>query len=283
MDDLLIHLINRSFNAIKAADLFLANDLLLNYNYTTHLEHFNDLLGTEAIDNPDSRTTLIIEIFEQSIHDVLLTLFIVPRDTDFNSLFPLLTAMYQLENYLDHAVVLDEIDDVDYLKSPKDTLVHLLETLFEYDWSVLNETIREVRQTLIDRIIHTHQRQQELMVSDHSDNLLESRIKETKHFFNTHPNTITQSLVKQGVLAVPVETETSLPAIIDALYNLQDNRQIAIEILALVFVAPIHLRSIGIQTRVLINQMYADVGVVTRLNLEVDKLIKEGGLTHAQQ
>lgn len=282
MDDLLEQLINRYFNSVKAQDLFRANDLLITNNYTDHLEHFHDFLGTEAIDNPDTVATRILEIFEQSLYDVLLTMFIVPAVTEFNPLLSLLENVYKLETYLDHEVILNEIDDMVYLNSPKETLIHLIEEILDGDWAELNDTIQEVRQTLIDSITLKHKNAVSVRTVDSPENLLVSRIKETEHFFNTHPDTIVQGFVRQGILPVPVEVDNSIPTVIDTLYNLEDNRQIAVEILALAFIAPIHLNSISIQCRTLINLLYLDVETVTQLNLEVDKLIREGGLTHAQ-
>ena len=81
MDDLLADIIKQRFNSVKAHDIFTANNMLLSFNYSLHLEHLNDLLGTEAIDSPDDSPTRILEIFEQSIYDVLVTMFIVPNTT----------------------------------------------------------------------------------------------------------------------------------------------------------------------------------------------------------
>lgn len=282
MDDLLVDIIKLRFNDAKAQDLFTANEMLLTYNYTLHLEHFNDLLGTEAIDNSDIISTRILEIFEQSIHDVLVTMFIVPEVTSFNPLYTLLTQMYELENYLDHQVVLDEIDDMTYLNSPRDTLIHLLDKLVGADWAILNESIREVRTSLITMLANKHTRDIETIPDDTPENLIRTREKANTRFFTTHPNTIVAQFVVQGMLPVPIESDKALATVTSTIYNLEDTNRIALEILALSFLAPIKLSSVPIQAKTIVNQLYVDVNTVTQLNLAIDKLVREGDLVNEQ-
>lgn len=282
MDDLLVDLIKLRFNDTKAQDLFTANEMLLTYNYTLHLEHFNDLLGTEAIDNSDIISTRILEIFEQSIHDVLITMFIVPEVTSFNELYTLLTQMYKLENYLDHQVVLDEIDDMDYLNSPRDTLIHLLDKLIGADWATLNESIREVRSSLVTLLANKHARAIETIPDDTPENLIRTREKANTRFFATHPNTIVAQFVVQGMLPVPIESDKALTTVTSTLYNLEDTGLIALEILALAFIAPVKLSSIPTQAKTIVNQLYIDVNIVTQLNLAIDKFVRDGDLVNEQ-
>lgn len=282
MDDLLVDIIKLRFNDVKAQDLFTANEMLLTYNYTLHIEHFNDLLGTEVIDNADIISTRILEIFEQSINDVLITMFIIPEVTSFNGLYTLLTQMYKLENYLDHQVVLDEIDDMDYLNSPRDTLIHLLDKLVGADWATLNEDIREVRLSLITMLADKHAMAIETVPDDTPENLIRTREKANTRFFTTHPNTIVAQFVVQGILPVPVESDKALAAVTSTLYNLEDTNQIALEILALSFIAPVKLSSIPTQAKAIVNQLYIDVNTVTQLNLAIDKLVREGDLVNEQ-
>ena len=280
MDDLLTDIIKQRFNSVKANDIFTANKMLLSFNYTLHLEHLNDLLGTEAIDSPDDSPTRILEIFEQGIYDVLVTMFIVPNTTEFNPLYELLNHIYKLENYLDHQVVLDEIDDMDYLNSPRDTLISLLEKLFGEDWEMLNENILEVRKTLISLLVQKHTAAIEVLTDEGHENLIRTRESANRRFFTMYPNTVIGQFVINGMLPVPVETERALQTVTTAIYSIEDYRLLAIEILALAFIAPVKLSSIPIQAKTIINLLYVDVNMVTQLSLEVDSLVREGGLTN---
>lgn len=279
MDDLLADIIKQRFNSVKAHDIFTANKMLLSFNYSLHLEHLNDLLGTEAIDSPDDSPTRILEIFEQSIYDVLVTMFIVPNTTEFNPLYELLTNMYKLENYLDHQVVLDEIDDMDYLNSPRDTLINLLEKLFGEDWEMLNENILEVRKTLITLLVQKHTTSIEVLTDEGHENLIRTRENANRRFFTMYPNTVIGQFVVNGMLPVPVETERALQTVTAAIYSIEDYHLLAIEMIALAFIAPVKLSSIPIQAKTIINLLYVDVNMVTQLSLEVDRLVREGGLT----
>lgn len=279
MDDLLADIIKQRFNSVKAHDIFTANNMLLSFNYSLHLEHLNDLLGTEAIDSPDDSPTRILEIFEQSIYDVLVTMFIVPNTTEFNPLYELLTNMYKLENYLDHQVVLDEIDDMDYLNSPRDTLINLLEKLFGEDWEMLNENILEVRKTLITLLVQKHTTSIEVLTDEGHENLIRTRENTNRRFFTMYPNTVIGQFVVNGMLPVPIETERALQTVTAAIYSIEDYHLLAIEMIALAFIAPVKLSSIPIQAKTIINLLYVDVNMVTQLSLEVDRLVREGGLT----
>lgn len=282
MDELLIDIIKQRFNDAKAQDLFIANEMLTNFNYTLHIEQFNDLLGTDAIDNSDIISTRILEIFEQSIYDVLVTLFIVPEVTSFNPLYALLTQMYKLENYSDHQVVLDEIDDMVYLNSPRETLIHLLDKLIGADWATLNENIQEVRQTLITMLVNKHTKDVEVEPNDTPDNLIKIREVANTRFFTTHPNTIIAQFVVQGMLPVPVESDKALATVTSTIYRLEDINLIALEMLALAFIAPVKLSSIPLQAKSIVNQLYIDVNTVTQLSLAIDKIVKDGDLLNEQ-
>lgn len=280
MDNLLIEIIKQRFTEIKSQDIFTANEMLLNLNHTTHLEHLNELLGSEIIDNPDVVPTRILEIFEQSLFDVLVAMFIVPDVTDFNALYNLVSSMYRLENYLDHQVVLDEIEDMAYLEAPRDTLIHLLEKLFNQDWGSLNENIRDVRQTLITLIVKKHTDALLVEVDEGHDNLIRTRERANTRFFTLHPQTIIANLITSGNLPVPVETDKALSTVTPIIYSMENLQQIAVEILALAFIAPVKLQSIPLHAKTIINKLYIDVNTVTALTLEVDRLVREGGLTN---
>ena len=158
----------------------------------------------------------------------------------------------------------------------------LIDKLIDGDWATLNESILEVRKTLITQLTSKHSRALETVSDDIPENLIRTREKANTRFFQTHPDTIISQFVIQGMLPVPVESNKALATVTGTIYSLEDPNQIALEILALAFIAPVKLSSVPIQAKTIVNQLYLDVEMVTRLNLAIDKLVRDGDLVNEQ-
>lgn len=279
MDTFISDIIRNSFHQVQADRYFKASDLLLDYGYREHLEEFYALTGTSIIDDSEQVRDTIISILEEGLYNVLLTMFIVPANKEFDTVYELTLALYYVEQSLEHEAIMEKLnihfeDQLD----PKEVLVDLLESFTELTWEFLNENISEVRSTLIKLIGSLHSEHVEADV-EYPDNIVEIPHRENiLNFFKLYPNTITQAFIDEGVLQVPVDTGKSINVLSSSVMALQTNESIAIELLAISFIAPIKLRSVGVQAKKLANDLFSSIEQISDLTLCIDKIIRERDL-----
>ena len=151
------------------------------------------------------------------MYTAMTNLFIVPSGYRFSDNFELIKMLYLLEISLDHDVVIELIEQMED-DDPKETLIGVLEKLFDADWAFLNESIFDVTQTLIDLTYEHHKYKSEINTEMGSENLIMSRSKNTFYFFDCYPDTLIQSFVTKNLLSVPSDVDNTLAVVANHLF-----------------------------------------------------------------
>lgn len=251
-----------------------AYNLIANYNPNRIDEAITILVHSEKFDDLDNLPLTINRMFCEELREILITLYVVPSTRDFNRLVLLLKGLYRAETSMDSAAIVEIIDSNEYLNNPLETFVSVLEHVDGCDWMETRALIHSVMPTLIRRLYQLHDDKVQFDIDSGPENTMERRKDDLQKFFKKFPNTATHAFISAGLLPVPAEAGKSLDVMTSTVYALEDDEQIATEVLAMAMIAPITQKSVAKQAKLLVDKLYADPTKAVNVNLLIDKLVR---------
>lgn len=252
-----------------------AYSLLGLYGYSEIDEKIQTLFDDSTIEDPQNFTLKVIDIFTESMKEVLVNLYIVSSTENLGDTLELLDNVYNMENSLESELIVHLIDDTENPRTPKETFGYLQEHLFGKNFLDTQQQVQDVMFTFIRKLRDLHEDKLISNLEAATPELIMERRESIIKFFTLFPNTLVQGYVTNKLLQVPTDVDKGVVVISGSIYSLENHEQIAIECVALAVITPITEISVPAQARTILNKLYTDVNFVSRATLEIDKIIKK--------
>lgn len=274
MNNPLSELLYRHFTETRAQMLLECDELLQSYGVSDHIDEITSLLNTPISEDHTQLTLELDGIFKDSCHHVLLSLFIVPVTSDLSIYVDLIKGMYKLENSFDSGMIIEIIDDGHDILDTKELLTELLEKVADLDWAYIQESIVEVRGSVIDLLRTVHENKLLDSPEEHESLMDSVRLAAATNYFTNNPDTLTQEKITEGILTVPANEETVLAVLTPILYGLRDPTDIAKELLGMAVILPITIASAPTQAKKFNNAIFVDEHLIMNVTLKIDTIVR---------
>lgn len=254
-----------------------AYHLIEHYNSNRLDEEIAELIHMPQFDEMETLPSLITTMFTTAMYDILVNMLVVPKQRDFDELLYLLNGVWLIENSYDSPAIMDIIDAMDYPVDPADALASLLEYVDRQDWIVIRGYLHTVTQTFIRKVYNLHREKVEAEVDEGAENTMERKTDALRTYFGEHPESMVYRLIRQGQLGIPSDVSKLLPVMTSFLYQMEEDDQVAVELVAMALILPITLKSTSKQAKIFADKLYPDPTKIIALNTRIEALVKPLG------
>lgn len=274
MDQVLKDLLYSRYPEPRAERFEKTHELLEQYGYTRHNEPIEELLNSPDVDDIDYFDLSYLSTMTNALEEILTLMYLQLNTNSFNQLYSLLDGIYLLENYLDTDVVLHYIESKGEEETNEDLLTTMLVNLAGMEWGETRAMLYRVPDMFIKTLQAKCLEVKESDANAVAEPNIMRRKEGIKAFFEQYPDSVVYGYIKNQLLTVPTTKDVAVTTMSKALFTLQEPAQIAIELCAMSYVMSITEQSIPKMAKILANELYSDIGFVTGLNHEIDKVMR---------
>lgn len=235
--------------------------LIHSYEVMSPIESINEVVGLEDTYSTEEALGLIESIIVNVLQEILANLYIITNG-NLQQQLELLKALNLLEHYIDSDVIVYEYDES---LSAQEMLLKLTSIVSTKPVEYFDSFILDVRPTLIELLVATHQEQVDAVVTNEEREQDVDKMTAVKAFAEKHPNALGITMVKAGIINLEMDLTLLIDLSRSEIYKLTAPVQIAEAIYSLVLVSKTDLMSVPKQTMDVVNLLFDDLMLIGEL------------------